>query len=139
MAPPSRTRSELRDLVRSMAAPVLVIGALLAFFLIATTGRDERPDANAALGVLADPNDVYNPVTAGEPLPEGFRQVLPRDAIVPIYDPTFVPAGESPWDGATLVIGVAIDDEAKAYPVSLLNRREMVVDSLAGIPVLVTW
>lgn len=43
------------------------------------------------------------------------------------------------WDDGTLVIGLAIDGEVKAYPVGFLNRREMVVDSIAGIPVLVTW
>ena len=72
-------------------------------------------------------------------MPSGYRQVLGRDVIAPIYEPTFVPAADSPWDDDTLVIGVAIDGEAKAYPVSLLNRREMVIDSLAGIPILVTW
>ena len=37
------------------------------------------------------------------------------------------------------MIGLALDGEAKAYPVSWLNRREMVVDRIAGIPILVTW
>ena len=92
----------------------------------------------------ADPNatgpgDVYNPVTAGERLPDGFRQVLPRDAIAPVYDPEFVAGSGIGWPGDTLVIGVAADTEAKAYPVSFLNGREMVVDSIAGIPILVTW
>lgn len=119
--------------------PALVIGALMAFFLIVATDRPTRPEATADLGQLADPNEVYNPVTAGEPLPEGFRQVLPRDAILPIYDPTFVSAAEAGWADDTLVIGVALGGGAKAYPVSLLNRREMVVDSLNGIPILVTW
>lgn len=83
--------------------------------------------------------DVYDPFRAGEALPSGYRQVLGRDAIAPIYEPSFVPAAATPWDDDTLVVGVAIDGEAKAYPVSLLNRREMVIDSIAGIPVLVTW
>jgi hypothetical protein len=37
------------------------------------------------------------------------------------------------------VIGVAGTNSAKAYPVTHLNQREMVVDSLEGIPILVTW
>ena len=32
-------------------------------------------------------------------------------------------------------MGVAIAGEAKAYPVGLLNYREMVNDELAGIPI----
>ena len=90
-------------------------------------------------GVRADPGDVYNPVTAGESLPDGFRQLLPRDAIMPVYEPEFVVANATPWPRSTQVIGVASGDEAKAYPVSFLNRREMVVDSIDGIPILVTW
>lgn len=88
---------------------------------------------------VIDPRAVYDPVRAGEDLPDGFRQLLGRDAIRPIYLPTFVAAGQAGWDDDTLVIGVAKDGEAKAYPVSFLNRREMVNDSIAGIPILVTW
>jgi hypothetical protein len=90
-------------------------------------------------GVRADPSDVYNPVTAGETLPDGFRQLLPRDAIKPVYQPEFTSASLVRWPGATQVIGISSGEEAKAYPVSFLNRREMVVDAINGIPVLVTW
>ena len=94
-----------------------------------TAGDDER----------VDPSGVYDPVAAGEPLPDGFRQVLPRDAIAPIYDPTFLPGRDIGWPGDAQVIGVEIGGEAKAYPVSFLNGREMVVDELGGTPILVTW
>ena len=85
------------------------------------------------------PNDAYNPVTAGEPLPDGFRQLLARDAIAPIYNPSFFTADQIDWPAATQVIGVSSGAEAKAYPVSFLNRREMVIDEIAGDPILVTW
>ena len=90
-------------------------------------------------GRIVAPDNQYDPVEAGEPLPDDFRQVLPRDAILPVYNPTFVQADQSDWAGETLVIGVAIEGDARAYPVSFLNRREMVVDRIAGTPVLVTW
>jgi hypothetical protein len=86
-----------------------------------------------------DPDGVYNPVTAGEPLPDGFRQLLPRDAIRPIYDPVFVRARQTRWPDDTDVIGVARGGEAKAYPVSHLNGRELVVDEIDGWPILVSW
>jgi len=38
-----------------------------------------------------------------------------------------------------LVIGIAIADEAKAYPVGVLRFREMVNDEISGIPILVSW
>jgi hypothetical protein len=99
--------------------------------------------AVVVFGVLSyavpDPKQIYDPSRSGDPLPRGFRQLLARDAIRPIYDPEFVTAEATPWRDDTLVIGVEQDGEAKAYPVSFLNGREMVIDRIAGIPVLVTW
>ena len=69
----------------------------------------------------------------------GYRQLLPRDAILPIYSPTFVSSSGSDWAEDTLVIGIELDGESKAYSVSFLNRREMVIDWIGGTPVLVSW
>ncbi len=88
---------------------------------------------------VTPPADVYDPVAAGEPLPSGFRQRLPRDAIRPIYNPRFVAPEAADWSDSTLVIGVSIEEQSRAYPVAFLNRREMVIDRIAGVPVLVTW
>ncbi len=135
--PPRRGRSA----VISVVAFLVIFAGLVAVTRTAITSpTPPRPDSTAGLGVLADPSQTYDPVKAGEELPPDFRQLLRRDAILPIYDPKFYPdADNEAWDDDTLVIGLAIDGEAKAYPVSFLNRREMVVDSIAGIPVLVTW
>lgn len=54
----------------------------------------------------------------------------------PIYHP--VP-DEIDWHEDTLVIGVAIDDEARSYPVQMLNRREIVNGRVGDIPILATW
>jgi hypothetical protein len=86
-----------------------------------------------------DPSGVYDPVVAGEPLPDGFRQVLPRDAIRPVYDPVFLPADQAGWSDDAQIIGVEMGGEAKAYPVSFLNGREMVIDEIADVPIVVTW
>ncbi len=117
---------------------IFVLFAVVLQFLV-RTNTEPRPDATVALGSLADPGDVYDPVKAGERLPRGFRQLLRRDAILPIYDPTFLPAGQTTWPADTLVLGVELEGDARAYPIRFLNRREMVIDSIAGIPVLVTW
>ena len=66
-------------------------------------------------------------------------QLLPLDGIRPVYEPRFVSAADSPLQDDELVIGVAWEGEAKAYPITVLRFREMVNDELAGIPTLVTW
>jgi hypothetical protein len=68
-----------------------------------------------------------------------WSQLLARDAIAPIYEPQFAPAGQAPYEADELVIGVEINGEAKAYAIGLLNSREMVNDIVGGVPVLVTW
>lgn len=108
----------------------------------ATVWSVTGPAQQLAVGppnVRVDPSGVYNPVLAGEDLPEGFRQILPRDAIAPVYDPQFIEGQTIAWPDGAQVIGVSSGDEAKAYPVSFLNGREMVVDEIDGIPILVTW
>jgi len=86
-----------------------------------------------------DPDSLYSPVLAGEELPDGYRRSLPRDAIRPIYDPTFVSASRVGWGDDTLIVGLEIDGDARAYPVSYMNQREIVNDHVGGTPVLVTW
>lgn len=86
------------------------------------------------------PDDLFDPVAAGEPPPPGsFRQLLGRDDIAPVYIPRFVEAVDAEWEAEELVIGVDLDGEARAYPVSFLNRREIVVDLHRGVPTFVTW
>ena len=68
-----------------------------------------------------------------------FVPLLPRDGIRPVYEPEFVEAADSPLQEDELVMGVAINGEAKAYPVTVLRFREMVDDELGGLPILVTW
>jgi hypothetical protein len=65
--------------------------------------------------------------------------LIPWDGILPVYRPEFAPAGQAPLQDDELIIGVAWDGKAKAYPISVLRSREMVNDELAGIPTLVTW
>ncbi len=120
----------------------LVAAALLVVLWVLTQVQpDVQPlvPAQSAAGPAIVPNEVYDPVRAGEEMPRGYRQLLARDAIRPVYEPRFVPAAEAGWDPPAMVIGVEIDGEAKAYPVSFLNRREMVIDRLSGVPILVTW
>lgn len=65
--------------------------------------------------------------------------MISRDGISPIYEPEFVSAEESPLRAEDLVIGLQVEDEARAYPVGLLAAREIVNDWVADEPVIVSW
>ncbi len=119
---------------------MMTVRGLFALLLVAAAALwvANTPD-EIGTGPAELPDGIYDPVRAGEQLPAGFRQLLPRDAIFPVYSPTFRSAESTEWLAETLVIGVELNGEAKAYPVSFLNRREMVIDWIGGSPVLVTW
>ena len=67
--------------------------------------------------------------------------VLSKDAIRSIDEPEFVsPAEASGWmRPEELVIGLSIDDESRAYPITTLSRHEIVNDVVGGKAVAVTW
>lgn len=114
--------------------------AIVAGFFVADVVRGPTvEEADGRPIVPPAPDAIYDPTLAGESLPEGYRVALPRDAILPVYNPKFTAAESVDWPEDMLVIGVAGDQTAKAYPVTHLNSREMVIDSLEGIPILVSW
>jgi len=115
---------------------VVLVGALVAAgsLTLFLTSNEPAPRIERA-----DPGPLYDPVRAGETPPEGYRQSLSRDAIPPIYEPDFVSASNAGWDENTLVVGFEINGDSRAYPVSYLNRREIVNDHVGNTPVLVTW
>lgn len=64
----------------------------------------------------------------------------PKDGIPSIDDPKFVPIAEvSDLADTEPVIGLVIDGKARAYPLRVLTWHEIVNDTLAGIPVAVTY
>jgi hypothetical protein len=125
----------------TVVAVTVVAGVVALLSLLARTAdvHEAEPDDPAVTGERAHPDDVYDPVEAGEAVPEGWRQLLPRDRIAPIYHPGFVTAEEADWLDDTLVLGVEIDGDARAYPINVLNRREIVNDVIGDIPVLASW
>ena len=67
--------------------------------------------------------------------------VRPRDTIPAILDPAFARVEEaSGWmESDELILGVEIEGDARAYPIRILSRHEVVNDVVAGIPVAITW
>lgn len=90
----------------------------------------------------ADTESVeFFPVGSGDELLEmDIAQArFGRDFLRPIYEPQFVAAADADLEPRDIVMGLEIDGDARAYPVRLLNVREMVDDVVGGVPVLVTW
>lgn len=132
--------TQLMGIIRYRGAAVLALLVVAAGVAIAARFTLLGPDAaQETLPPIPDPGAVYDPVDAGERLPPGYRVALPRDAITPVYRPVFTPAANVDWPDDSLVIGVSGPETAKAYPVTHLNSREMVIDWLDDTPILVSW
>lgn len=63
----------------------------------------------------------------------------PRDGIPALDHPATVPAAQADWAEDALVLGIVAGGEARAYPVAILHRHELVNDTLGGEPILVSF
>jgi hypothetical protein len=109
---------------------------LMALLLASCEGGVDSPESTNASTPGAD--STASP-QATEPPVYDVPSSIGHDAIPPIYEPRFVSASASGYASDELVMGVALNGAAKAYPVGLLNWREMVNDELGGVPILVAW
>ena len=84
---------------------------------------------------------VASPGEAAEPTELKIVSVLARDAIDAILDPTFVSGDEAEAQVAATsrVIGVSINGDHRAYSTAQLSSREVVNDTVGGVPIVVTW
>lgn len=94
--------------------------------------------------VLAAPPDTAPSTVIGLPEVEWIdgqpvRTVLSPDTIRAIDRPHLVAAEEAGLADEDPVLGVAEGGEARAYPLDLLDWREVVNDDLAGRPIAATW
>lgn len=107
-----------------MSSPAIAIALLLGLL--------------APLAGAAGPNGFElspSAVSADEIRPAG----PPRDGIPALSDPAVVPAQAAPWADDDLVLGVEHRGEARAYPIAILEWHELVNDTLADDPILVTY
>lgn len=73
--------------------------------------------------------------------PEALVTVVEQGKIPAIDDPRLVSASEAEFemDRREKVIGVVINGDARAYPIKILARHEIVNDVVGGEPIAVTW
>lgn len=106
----------------------------VALALLAASGGagDEGPSAfrfreDPGVKVAVDRAEILRGVDA-----EGD----PRDVIRAIDGPESVPAAEATWlHDDDRVLGLVVNGEARAYPLRVLEKHEMVNDVLGGVPV----
>ena len=97
----------------------------------------------------ADPMKGPGPkVAATFSRPEGNKEreleiidILPKDGIPSVDNPEFLDASEASTQigQQDLIIGVSLNGEHKAYPTAFLSSREIVNDTIGGVPVAITW
>lgn len=126
----------------------MILRALLlggAIILAASGGGGARA---AETGERVQPPDLAVPADVWRtdfeirdvPLSE-IQPSVPRDAIPTIDDPMFeaIASARGWMDGRAPVIALEVDDDARAYPLSILLWHEIVNDEVGGRAVLVTF
>ena len=77
--------------------------------------------------------------------PKGYQHGIGKDTIPAIDEPEFVAIDDLErlrkhrLDDSTSVLGYIHNGEAKAYPVRIMTRHELVNDVVGGKPVTVGW
>ena len=73
--------------------------------------------------------------------PDNLIQGCPgMDCIPSVDDPSFETAEEAQWlEENDRIIGLEINGDARAYPLNILSRHEIVNDNVGGEPVAVTY
>lgn len=67
---------------------------------------------------------------------KGIAKADPRDGIPTIREPKHMTAADATWlRGGDRVLGLVVGDEARAYPLRILEGHELVNDVLGGKPV----
>ncbi len=114
-----------------MKVPAWLSAAVL---LAATAAANATPERWRAAGWKTDFSKATVPLS--EILPGGPA----RDGIPPIDRPVFKPAGEiRDVTAREPVIAFPLDANARAYPLRVLTWHEIVNDTVAGVPVAVTY
>lgn len=87
----------------------------------------------------ASERPAAGPTAPADEPPPGVEQILPRGGIPAVFEPRFVAASEAEIPGDAWVLGVEIDGVAKAYSLNLLNRHEVVNDSIGERDFAAVW
>ncbi len=69
-----------------------------------------------------------------------IQSILPQDAIPALIKPAYLTASKaSDMSDQEEVIGIVVNGDSRAYPLSTLSAHEIVDDDVGGQSVAVTW
>ncbi|TDI95228.1 MAG: DUF3179 domain-containing protein [Deltaproteobacteria bacterium] len=103
----------------------------LAFLLRACSAAAEAAEPPVLNGFKLAPASVpTSRILVGSPA---------RDGIPALTQPRWLPASEAPWHNDEIVVGVVQGEQARAYPIAILNWHELVNDTLGGRHILVSY
>ena len=130
------TKIMYKDTLLGYLKPILlllVVGAAIYFFLL------RRPTRTIVIDSPGVGSSPPGSTTNQETLE--MVTLLPKDAIPSIDFPEFYPVPEADleYDPKEFVIGVIIDEQARAYSTALLDNHEIVNDTVGGRKIAVTW
>ncbi len=122
-------------MTRRPALPLLTAGILVLLGLAVFLAAHHPMVRNPSGAVLQASGAAFDPIRADE-----IQSILPEDAIPALVHPTYATAAQtSDIRPGELVIGVAINGDARAYPLATLSAHEIVDDDIGGQHLAVTW
>ena len=109
-------------------------------------GTEGPVTSNRATYIIQLPQEAVEDRRESETIEIGGREIeiitrLSPDMISSINEPVFISKEEADlqMDDESVVIGLSIGDDHRAYGVVLLSAHEIVNDVVGGKPVAVTW
>ena len=105
------------------------------------TGSRAAMDRNVAFVTQDWPTDWSNSVVGLEEFILGVGATQPRDSIPPIDDPQYesIQAATEWLSDREPGAVVSVNGETRFFPLSIMNRHEIVNDEIGGVPLAVTY
>jgi len=121
---------------------ILILTTLPALLVCnALAAQDERPRNRFNHDILTETFGFDESTPASIDTEELYQGCPRRDCIPSIDTPEYesVDAADQWLADEALVMTIAIEGDARAFPVQILDRHEIVNDTIGGRPVAVTW
>ncbi len=132
--------------MKSLVVPVaLLLTALIVPPLLAQERRAKHKILPGSGYAWIDGDDTVPATVKREDVKKGIQKDgHPIDVIVAIDKPVFYASHATARRRLGLrdserVLGIAIGDEARAYPVRILDRHEIANDTVGGVHLAVVW